>query len=110
MPRAPYLGTLSLLALLVASGCPRVSAERSLVIGHASRLASLDLHFGGHNRQAFNVLVNVYEPLVERGPALDLRPLLAESWYSPDSLTWVFKLRPGVRRHDGRILTVEDVV
>ena len=80
------------------------------MIGHQAPLPTVELHGANHNRSAFNVLTNVYETLVERGPDLALQPLLAESWYSPDSLTWVFKLRPNVRRHDGRILTADDVV
>src|SRR5262249_35022270 len=49
-----------------------------------------------------SVLGNVYEPLVRLGPDLSLQPALAESWHSPDDLTWVFRLREGVRFHDGR--------
>ena len=42
-----------------------------------------------------------------------LRPVpdLAESWTaSPDELTWTFKLRPGVRWHDGTTFTADDVL
>ncbi len=52
-----------------------------------------------------SVLSNVYETLVDLDSGLALRPGLAESWHSPDDLTWVFKLRRGVRLHDGRELT-----
>jgi peptide/nickel transport system substrate-binding protein len=31
-------------------------------------------------------------------------PALALSWNSPDETTWLFRLRPGVRCHDGRTL------
>ena len=34
---------------------------------------------------------------------------LAESWSTPDALTYVFHLRRGVRFHDGRALTSADV-
>lgn len=80
------------------------------MIAHPRPLAAPGLLHPTHNRTAFNILVNVYEPLVERGPNLSLRPAVAESWYSPDPRTWVFKLRRGVRRHDGRLLTAADVV
>lgn len=40
-----------------------------------------------------------------------LEPDLAESFErSPDGLTFTFRLRPGVRFHDGEVMTAEDVV
>lgn len=56
------------------------------------------------------VLGNIYEPLVTFDRAMRPRPLLAESWTNPDELTWRFRLRPGLRFHDGRPLGVDDVV
>jgi peptide/nickel transport system substrate-binding protein len=47
---------------------------------------------------------------VALGPDLDVVPALAVSWSNPDALTWVFRLRPGVRFHDGSALTAGDVV
>ncbi|QGX99100.1 ABC transporter substrate-binding protein [Roseovarius faecimaris] len=40
-----------------------------------------------------------------------LIPKLATEWdATPDAKTWVFKLRQGVEFHDGKTLTVEDVI
>ena len=36
-------------------------------------------------------------------------PDLAESWDTPDPVTYVFHLRHGVKFHDGRLLTSADV-
>ncbi len=104
------IAALLILPVVFAAGCGKSTAGRTLVIGHQAPLPTVELHGASHNRSAFNILTNVYETLVERGEDLGLRPLLAESWYNPDSLTWVFKLRRDVRRHDGRILTASDVV
>ncbi|MGV0791145.1 ABC transporter substrate-binding protein [Mycolicibacterium sp. XJ1819] len=60
---------------------------------------------------SFEVLENVFDTLVEADANLEMRPALAESWQvSPDELTWTFHLRPGVRFHDGSLLTADDVV
>jgi len=56
--------------------------------------------------------LNFYDGLyrwVDNPPKLI--PWLAESHtVSPDGLTWTFKLRPGVKFHDGTEFTAEDVV
>src|SRR5258706_10325714 len=53
----------------------------------------------------------VYEPLVDRDDHLRPIPVLAESWESnSDGSVWTFKLRRGVKFHDGSELQAEDVV
>ena len=39
-----------------------------------------------------------------------LMPLLAEQWDQPDPLTYIYRLRQGVRFHDGTMMTSADVV
>ena len=39
---------------------------------------------------------------------MNVRPDLAESWETPDPLTYIFHLRRGVQFHDGRSLTSAD--
>jgi peptide/nickel transport system substrate-binding protein len=52
----------------------------------------------------------IYEKLTNRDAKLALVPGLAASWTQSGPLTWRFKLRPGVKFHDGTPLTADDVV
>lgn len=69
---------------------------------------SLDLR-QGTDAQSERVGALIYDPLVHRDAQFNLQPWLATSWTRPDPLTWVFKIRPGVRFHDGHPLTAADV-
>jgi peptide/nickel transport system substrate-binding protein len=54
---------------------------------------------------------NLYDSLVAPGPGGKVVPSLAESWQvSPDGLTYTFRVRRGVRFHDGSTVNAEDVV
>jgi peptide/nickel transport system substrate-binding protein len=60
----------------------------------------------------------IYEGLLsfDYKPGEDFRrkqavvPYLAESWERPDETTYIFHLRKGVRWHDGKVFTADDVV
>ncbi|MER6999733.1 ABC transporter substrate-binding protein [Streptomyces sp. NPDC000410] len=56
------------------------------------------------------ILSNVCESLMRWTPGLTLAPGLAEKASNPDPTTWVYDLRRGVRFHDGRTMTADDVV
>ncbi|WP_327165762.1 ABC transporter substrate-binding protein [Streptomyces zaomyceticus] len=56
------------------------------------------------------ILSNVCESLMRWTPGLTLEPGLAEKATNPDPKTWVYDLRSGVRFHDGRTMTADDVV
>jgi peptide/nickel transport system substrate-binding protein len=53
---------------------------------------------------------NIYETLAGYDGNLKLTPLLAESWENPEPTKWVFKLRKGVKFHDGSPFTADDVI
>ncbi|OBS09744.1 ABC transporter substrate-binding protein [Acidihalobacter prosperus] len=60
---------------------------------------------------AIAIVQQVGEYLVWAEPDLSLRPVLATAWHTPDGgKTWIFELRRGVRFHDGREMTADDVV
>jgi len=57
-----------------------------------------------------NIAWHVFDCLVHVDRDARIVPGLAESWRAVDPTTWEFKLRRGVRFHDGSPLTAEDVV
>ena len=57
------------------------------------------------------IFFNIFEGLVKADPDGNFVPALAESWeVSDDATTFTFKIRKGVKFHNGSDLTVEDVV
>jgi peptide/nickel transport system substrate-binding protein len=57
------------------------------------------------------LMVAVYEQLTGYDQGLRATPWLAESWdHNGNGTVWTFKLRKGVRFHDGSALTAKDVV
>jgi len=58
----------------------------------------------------FAFLYALHDALVKPLPGKDMAPCLAESWReSPDGLTYEFKLREGLKFHNGDPFTAEDV-
>ena len=57
------------------------------------------------------IMFNVYEGLLMPGVDGSLKPTIAESWkVSDDGKVYTFKIRKGVKFHDGTTLTPQDVV
>lgn len=93
---------------ILAVGTTAVSAEK-LTIGLASEPTSLDPHF--HNLGPNNAMsVHIFDRLIAQDEKQRLSPGLAVSWKPVDDLTWEFKLRQGVKFHDGSDFNADDVV
>ena len=83
-----------------------LAAELSIALG--ADVTSIDPHF--HNLTPNNnVGGHIFEPLVTKDARGKLTPGLAESWRTVDDLTWEFRLRKGVKFHDGSEFTAADV-
>ena len=55
------------------------------------------------------VNTQLFEGLVRYQQITKIVPLLAASWSNPDDSTWLFNLQHGIKFHDGRTMTADDV-
>jgi peptide/nickel transport system substrate-binding protein len=111
--RARSPGALTALAFLLvtAGGCssgptPGDAATVNFLI--ESSPTSLDPRIGT-DAQSEHLDGLIFDSLLAHDAQMNTVPDLAERWEEPDSLTYVFHLRRGVRFHDGRTLTSADV-
>ena len=95
-------------ALLGATALVSPALSQTLTIGVRAGPESIDPHFTATGTHA-EALKHVFDTLVWSGDGLELEPRLAEKWTAIDPTTWEFKLRKGVKFHDGSDFTAEDV-
>src|SRR5438552_2589569 len=92
--------------LLGSSGA---ASAADLSIGVGADVTAIDPHY--HNvTPNNNVAAHIFDYLVLRDERQRPIPGLAESWKTIDPLTWEFKLRKGVKFHDGGEFSAADVV
>lgn len=85
-----------------------IGMAKDLTIGLKGEPTSLDPHF--HNVTNNNQMaLYVFDKLILQDNKQKMYPGLAESWGPVDATTWEFKLRKGVKFHDGSPFTAEDV-
>jgi len=105
------LVTGSLPFLLSACATHRTPAElaRRMIIAIPDKIQTLDPAFQTMALDSF-IIVNIMDTLTWYTREIKLVPRLALSWSSPDGArSWIFKLRPGVKFHDGTPLNAEAV-
>jgi peptide/nickel transport system substrate-binding protein len=101
------LSALAFVALACAASMTTQAAD--LKIGLSADVSSLDPHY-------LNIAPNVafsshiFDALVNVDANGKLVPGLATSWRAVDATTWEFKLRRGVKFHDGSDFTADDVI
>ena len=104
----------TVLGVLVSSastvGGASSNLDASLVVADATAPPSTLDPFKVYGTQAQSFFRLIFEPLFDRDPDGRIRTPLLERWGPVDRLTWDFRLRPGVRFHDGGELTAADVV
>ncbi len=88
--------------------CSRKPDPETLVMLIESSPTNLDPRVG-QDAQSERIDSLIFDYLLTRDDNLNVAAGLAERWEVPDSLTYVFYLRRGVKFHDGRPLTTRDV-
>jgi len=101
-----------LLPLLFSGGCSRSSGANfdagTLNFLIESAPTNLDPRIGT-DAQSQHIDALIFSSLLAHDAQMNIVPDLATSWETPDPLTYIFHLRPGVTFHDGRPLEAVDV-
>lgn len=101
---------LVLLALLLP-GLAQAAGRDTLRVGLQLEPPSLDPTSGAATATDDVVYATIFEGLTRIAADGTIQPWLASGWtLSDDGLTYTFDLRPGVRFHNGSLLTADDVV
>ncbi len=97
------------LVLFVSILFSNLSFAKDLTVGLKSEPSSIDPHY--HNLGPNNAFAtHIFGTLVGSDENQQHYPDLATSWKPIDDTTWEFKLRKGVKWHDGSDFTADDVM
>lgn len=112
------LVVLSVAGLLLSgcgSGSPKTSSAKppagpqdTLVVAQGADTRTLDPQKQG-DMISVSVLINIFDTLLTRDNRLQLAPSLATEWKALNDTTWQFKLREGVKFHDGEPFNAQAV-
>ncbi|MDP4891489.1 ABC transporter substrate-binding protein, partial [Cypionkella sp.] len=89
---------------------PNAKSGGGIVVTYKDDVATLDPAIG-YDWQNWSMIKSLFDGLMDYVPGTtELRPGLAESYdISSDGMTFTFHLRAGVKFHNGRVMTAEDV-
>lgn len=94
-------------ALSAALFVPLAAQSKTLRWASQGDILTLDPHA---QNEGLNIAASsyVYEPLVQYDKDFQITPALATEWETPSDTLWRFKIREGVKFHDGSEFTAED--
>ena len=80
----------------------------TIVMALASDQDNMDPHMH-FQRDGILMNINMYDSLLHKNTKLEYEPSLATEWKALNETTWEFKLRQGVKFHNGDAFSAEDV-
>jgi peptide/nickel transport system substrate-binding protein len=80
----------------------------TLTVALDAHAPTLDPHMH-FERRGILVNINMFDSLLHRSPKLEFEPSIATSWKALSDTQWEFKIRKGVKFHNGETLTPDDV-
>jgi peptide/nickel transport system substrate-binding protein len=95
-----------ILALLCCAAAP--AGKRDLIVLQAADVQKFDPHMSTSEPDT-KITFNIFDNLVMRDDDLQVKPALATEWKRLNNTTWEFKIRPGIKFHNGEPLTAETV-
>src|SRR5881397_2829195 len=81
--------------------------KRELVVAQGGDISKFDPHFSTSSND-IRVSFNLFDNLVSRHPDGKLHPGLATEWKLHGQTQWTFRVRPGVKWHNGDPFTAAD--
>ena len=93
---------------LVGPAAAQTTQKRELVVAQGGDISSLDPHMSTSSND-IRISFNIFDNLTSRRPDGKLVPALATEWKLQGQQAWAFKLRQGVKWHNGDPLTSADV-
>ena len=78
----------------------QTTQKKELVVAQGGDISKFDPHFSTSSND-IRVSFNIFDNLISRRPDGKLHPGLATEWKSQGPTTWAFKLRQGVKWHNG---------
>jgi peptide/nickel transport system substrate-binding protein len=86
----------------------QTTQKRELVVAQGGDISKFDPHFSTSSND-IRVSFNIFDNLIARRPDGKLYPALATEWKLQGQTAWTFKLRHGVKWHNGDPFTSADV-
>jgi peptide/nickel transport system substrate-binding protein len=100
-------GAVLLEAAAPARAVAQTTQKRELIVAQGGDISKFDPHIST-SANDIRVSFNIFDNLTARHPDQKLHPGLATEWKSTGPQTWTFKLRQGVKWHNGDPFTAED--
>jgi peptide/nickel transport system substrate-binding protein len=97
---------IAVLAVFTVAAAP--AGKKDLVVLQAADVQKFDPHMSTSEPDT-KITFNIFDNLAMRDDDLQVKPALATEWKRLSNTVWEFKLRPGVKFHNGEPLTAETV-